>query len=625
MKHVTIAVIGHVDHGKTSLVKALTGIDTDRLEEEKARGLSIVLGFASLRSETQHVHLIDTPGHSDFVRTTCAGLSGAEAILLVVSAQEGIQSQTREHVKIAGLLGVKKAIVAITKSDLAHSENSIALCEQIRELLAAFEIVPTEIVASSSVNGLGIEELKSELFEIANSEAQTTDLEGFFLPIDRVFSAAGAGTIVTGTLHGRDLGVDDLVEIGPDRVRTSIRGLQIDGVPQERAGTGARVAVSLRGVGLHDVQRGHVLAQPKVFPSSQRLDVKLSSTRVLNHMDHVEVLIGTTHAPARIRLYSKAHASPLFAQLDFATPLTSYAGQRFVLRRPSEGMTVAGGIVMDPIAPHIVRNKPAHLGVLSAIDQSNFRAIAHALADRDHGCVDLNLLKRIAPSKPSLDSKEFTTLSNAPIALRRRDLEQLEARLRSALKAMYALRPLRVFISKTELGARLARVDPNLLSEAIRRGKAGQWLRESDLGLALTDHDPMATLSADQQRQYQDMDAQLEKMGLQPSPLREASGSSDEDMIELLIWNKRAVRLYNHSLKQSIILHSRTINSAWKSLAQANPDGQEFSTGDARECLATNRKTIVPLLEYFDQQTVTVRINDRRTIRSWQPTHDPSV
>ena len=614
MIHKTVAVIGHVDHGKTGLVKALTGIDTDTLAEEKQRGLSITLGFAHRAFPSGQVHLVDAPGHADFLRMTASGLSGADAILLVVSAKDGVQTQTREHAKLAELFGIERAVVAVTKSDIATDEDVATATRQVATLLDPHGFDPMQIIACSSVSGMGLSALCDALSRICEESPQRPDLKGFYLPIDRVFSAPGAGTIVTGTLLGAAIGVDDEIILEPGRRTASVRAIQIAGADHARAMPGARIAINLRGIDTTSIRRGQVVCAPDDFSTSHRFDVALMPGPGLKHMEQVTVLQGTAHGPARVRLYPATDSEYRYAQLEFPSSQIAYPGQRFVLHRPATSEILTGGIVIDPGAPLITRNKPAHVTVLHALATGDLNAAAHALADRDRGVVDLQTLVRTKADGKILLGPEFET-DSAARSFRKRELETLEAKCLHAITDLHEARPCRPIVEMTDLVARLRPAPDVLVDAVIKRLISADVLHRRADGVSLANRDPLDSMSADQRAAYHAADRRLSDMGLHPVALFDAVTEEAFDLEVLLIDKGRAVRLFNHSLKQSLLLSVDAIDEGQKRLAKAFPNGTPFTTSAARQVLETNRKTIVPLLEYYDRLGITERTEDVRTMR----------
>lgn len=621
----TIAVIGHVDHGKTALVKALTGTDTDTLTEERARGLTIALGFAHFETPCGVLHLIDTPGHADFVRTTAAGLSGVEAALLAVSAVEGIGAQTREHAKLARLLGVDTVIVALTKTDLADDATIDLHREEIAGLLSAFGFAAPQIVLCSTRNSTGIDALASALNSVFEYLTTRPALPGFFLPVDRVFTSAGAGTIVTGTLIGASIETDSRAIITPSGIDATVREIQVAGAPVATAEAGSRVALNLRSVDRGSTRKGDVICAPDKFAPSTRFDVALhtlESTHLpLKHMQQVMVMGGTAHFPARIRLYSgpTQQADVHLAQLAFKDPRVGFRGQRLVVRNPATSDLLCGAMIIDPVAPLIRRDKPLHLAVLEAAYEGEPEKVAHALTDRGRGEVRLDDATRLTGlPHPDLRTRLETDfhIVDQSLALRKSDIERTADDYLAALENLHKTRPVRPHHPISAIRGSLRHVPAALLDHVERSlAETGRLvMRESTA--ARPDHDPMARMSEAQCATYHGAAQRLAEMGLRPAHLfgSEANASEQDEQIELLIANGIAVRLFNHALKQHILLHTDAINAARERLRESFRDGKSFTTGEARATLQTNRKTIVPLLEYLDQSGATQRDGDVRTI-----------
>ncbi|MCA6224487.1 MAG: selenocysteine-specific translation elongation factor, partial [Phenylobacterium sp.] len=353
-----LAVIGHVNHGKTALVRALTGMETDRLPEEKTRGLSIALGFAFREDPAGDIDFLDAPGHEDFIRAMVMGAAGARAVLLVVSGVEGFGRQTREHLRIAGLFGLRDGLVAVTKADLVSPEARDDLRAQLAAELSGSFLAPAPIVFCSAVTGEGLKALGREISALALRTPPPEPLPGVFLPLDRVFSLAGTGTVVTGSLQGADLQAGTEAVLEPSGRRVHLRQLQVHGQAVAAARAGGRVAAALRGVSPEEVRVGDVLCAPGIFPSSQRIDAEVELTpdaaRPLRSGDEVRVLWGARQDLARVRLIGASALEPGgsgLAQFRFASPVPVHAGQRLLLRRPSPAATLGGGRVLDPVAP----------------------------------------------------------------------------------------------------------------------------------------------------------------------------------------------------------------------------------------------------------------------------------
>ncbi len=624
MTHRTVAVIGHVDHGKTSLVKSLTGIETDTLKEEQARGLSIALGFASRPARGGHIHFIDAPGHADFIRTAASGISGANAVLLVISAVDGIQPQTLEHLKLAHLFGVPHVIVALTKSDLVSDEIKAAQSGMAAQMLMPFAFETSSITPCSSTTGNGMDALIEALERVADLPIKGAPPAEIFLPIDRVFSSPGAGTIVTGTLVRGVLEPDAAVSLMPSDQATSVRGLQVVNRDVASASAGTRVAVNLRHVDTKSIKKGQVLCAANTFQGSNLMDVALDAQKPdLKHMQQVMVLLGTSAVPARIRLYQAGHeaepsAKP-FAQIEFKSPLAAYSGQRMVIRNPATAEILTGGAILDPNARLITRQKGAHIRVLEATLAGDVIEIATALATRDHGSIELKTLARLSrhPINELLARLGETFESNASgLAFRSADVRNLQKKYLDALTSLHAAHPCRPLISTDQIHAALRPASTPLVTWTERQLRDEEVICLSERGAALVSHDPLAAMSPEQVAAYRDAEARLVDIALHPVPVFDPETQTPEqsDLLDLLVWTGRAIRFYNHSLKQSFLLHTDAVTLACETLAKTFPGEMSFTTGDARAVLATNRKTIVPLLEHFDRIGATKRNGDVRHI-----------
>ena len=358
----TVGTAGHIDHGKTWLVRALTGKDTDRLPEERERGISIALGYAPLElPDGTQLSLVDVPGHERFVRTMVAGATGIDLFLLVIDAGEGARPQTHEHLAILRLLGIERGVVAVTKADAVDAETlELALAE-------AGELVPdAEVVAVSAKTGSGLDDLRQALARAAAEVPSRPSEAQARLYVDRAFTIAGAGTVVTGTLRSGSIAPGDELRVEPSGLRTRARSVQVHDVPVERAEAGQRVAVNLPGISRSQLRRGDVLVEPGAYPVSWRLDVALEELEPVPAA--VTVHIGTSDVPARVVREGR------FAQLRLREPVVAARGDRVVLRTET---TVGGGVVLDPSPPR--RFDPARLEVLESGDpESIVRAIVHA-------------------------------------------------------------------------------------------------------------------------------------------------------------------------------------------------------------------------------------------------------
>lgn len=629
MRPVIMAVLGHVDHGKTTLVKALTGTETDTLPEEKERGLTIALGFAACDLPGGPLYLIDAPGHASFLGTSVAGLSGADAVLLVVSAVEGPQAQTRQHIEIARLMGVRTVITVISQQDLATPVQRRASEAAVAELLGNHDYGQAEICPVSASDPKGLDHLKAVLTAMLKHLPPAQGPAGPYLTIDRVFSQKGAGTIVTGSLQGGPLSRDQACKVEPQGLPVQIRGLQIRGETVDHAVAGSRVAINLRGQTGEDIQRGQVISAMGIGASSQRFDVRIArqkgSRTPLRHMEQVQVSHGTTRNTAHVRLYELRPADadgPQYAQLVFNSPQIAYRGQPFILLRQSATDRLAGGRILDPAAGDHRRQKALQIDVLKAVESRQATQIAAALSVRDRGCVQRAELERLT-GQLSEDAVKNLSEQFAPHGpdqlIDRAALNRVQTTCLDQLGRLHATAPLLPELPIGRLRARMRNV-PDALWQAALNGlvDTGLMLRQG-AHIARADHDPMTRLSDQQHDLMTRLETRLRDGGLQPQAQPRGEDDTETALMTLLARAGRGLRLYNHALKQIVWLHPDSVQQAALTLRRHFSGPAGFTTGEARQCLGTNRKIIVPLLEYLDETGVTSRQGDRRLMEPETP------
>ncbi len=602
MKTLVLAVIGHVDHGKTRLVTALTGMQTDRLAEEQRRGLSIVPGFAHRSFSGGVIDFVDLPGHADFVRATVMGLGGAGAVLIVVSAREGIQAQTHEHLLLARLLGIPRAIVAITQCDGVAVAEQEEVARSVRALVqdGPFEAAP--ILCCSARTGEGISALLSALETVLAQTDGAGEQQGFWLPVDRVFTVPGRGTVVTGTLLAGPLAANASVTVAPSGVALTVREVQTRGAGHAQVPAGSRVAVNLRGAGSDAVKVGDVLCAPGAGLGSRCLDVELrdvDGVRPVQHMEKLRVLIGTAQTVARVR-----RGTGRAARLEFDTPMSAFAGQRAVLRRLSPGQTCAGIKVLDPVPT--ARWDKAHRAVVEAAAHGPTRTIAAAYGTRVIPLAELARLARVDESAvQGMLGSEYVAIAPGLLVSRKR-ARQEEHALLSALAAYHQAHPLRPVVLRDVFKGKLALL-PYLETELNGRGLIG--LDHS--GLWLAGHNPIEEMSNEDRQLFDAAERALLQGGARPPSV------GNPDFEALLLHEGRAVRLHNVALGQWVMFHRRALVDAAQTLRESF-DGT-FTTGQARALLQTSRKFIVPLLEHFDSTGITKRDGEvRRIAGDWR-------
>ncbi len=623
MRHV-IGVIGHVDHGKSALVHALTGMQTDRLEEERRRGISIALGFAHLSLPGIELDLIDMPGHERFVRTMISGATGIDAVLLVVAANEGIKPQTVEHLDIAGLLGIRGVIVVFIKTDLVASARVDAVAREAALLARRAGLSVCAELAVSVVTGAGIEALRDALATALPPVADPWSDGLPFLPIDRVFSIPGHGTVVTGTLRGGRLAVSDEIEIAPSGPAIRLRGLQVHGAPVSVAQPGQRVAANLRDVSPTQIRRGAALAGCGQLSASAWLSVELrvvEGAPPLHTGARLNFLFGTEEVEARLRLLDRDDAAPgdkVLAQINCAVAVAAPAREHFILRRPSPPMTVAGGRILDPVARRLRRNAPAILARLAAIAEATpARIVEQEVRAAGATGVELASLARLAGVAPARVVRDLGDVARIVgrhrIVVARADFDAVADRIVAAITANDDAQG--DGFRRDRIAAWLPMVGPELLDEAlaelVRKGAlrqvGGQWRLPRD------DRDQArAAQEAAAARQL----AELLRLGglTPPDPAVAAPGPHTRRLVDRLVREGIAIRAGDRSQKREMLFHRDAVEQAKHLLAPllAEPPGLLVSEAGAK--LGISRRFSVPLLEYLDSIKFTRRIEERRVL-----------
>ncbi|MCJ2027430.1 selenocysteine-specific translation elongation factor [Methylobacterium sp. J-067] len=628
LKTLLVGVIGHVDHGKTALVRALTGVETDRLKEEQARGVSIVPGFALLAGEAGEIDLVDLPGHERFVRAMVSGATGMRAVLLAVDANEGIKPQTVEHLEIARLIGVRRGVLVLTKADLATPETIRARSAEIAAAAARAGLDTGPVIATSTLTGIGIPALSAALLGLLAEANGGTD-DGFpYLPVDRVFTRAGFGTVVTGTLRRGKLAVGDTVEIAPGGRRAVVRGLQIHGRPVEVAEPGRRTAVALRGVGLDEIARGQALSLPDLLVPTRWLDVAVtaaaSAESALPSGLACRLLFGTTEVEARLRLLDRQSLEPgqtAQGQLHLAEEVAVPAREPFVLRLDSPAATVAGGRILDPASRRRRRNDPRVTADLAAIAAGRpAEALTVRLGQAGALGAPLAELARLAGTTPERVRRLLTAAGAREIAERFVGAPAFAA-LRSGtmgtLAQFHRERPM-------DHGAPLDQVARSL---ALPESVTGAVLRDLTGAGEVTqvgtlwrraDFDPARNETETVRR----LEQSFRKAGLNPPDEAEAIGRDirRRDALNYLIGSGAIIRAVDRVQRRAVLFHREAVVSARSRLLDAFPAAADAETGflarEAGAALGISRKFSIPLLEHLDATGFTRRAGDKRIIVS---------
>ncbi len=629
-----VGTAGHIDHGKTTLVRALTGVDTDRLPEEKKRGISIELGYAYLDAPGgARIGFIDVPGHERLVHTMVAGASGVDYALLLVAADDGVMPQTCEHLAVLSLLGIARGAVVITKADRADADRLAQVRGEITPLLAGTCLEHSPVVTVSAQTGAGIDALRTLLFEAATADAacaaDVLDAQGFRLAIDRAFTLAGTGTVVTGTIHAGSVRVGDELALVPAAAGTPatvrVRGLHAQNQAVQSAHAGQRCAVALAGVAREAVGRGQWLTAPGMAVATQRLDVQLTLWRgeaqALRSGAHVLAHIGAAQVSASVALLDTDLLAPgasALAQLVLQAPVGAWHGERVLLRNSAASRTLAGGRVIDPLAPTRFRRTPQRLAELAALQQASPAArLSALLAVAPYG-VDLTRFTA-AQGLRALPHEYVpnTALTQTNQALGAMQTEAISAAVLQALEAFHARQP-------DELGpdsARLRRLTAPRLPAALwqallaRLAAAGQLVLQGAVA-----HLPAhgAQLSETETRIAQKIAPLLAAAGFEGSWARDIARHAQEPEPLVRTTLARLARrgelhqivkdlYYPPAAMQQLARIARTVGAAHEGVALA---------ADFRDATGLGRKRAIQILEYFDRIGFTRRVGDKHKLRA---------
>ncbi len=634
LEYVIIGTAGHVDHGKTQLVKALTGVDTDRLKEEKERGISIELGFAPLTlPDGARVGLVDVPGHERFIRQMLAGVAGMDLVMLVVAADEGVMPQTREHLDIIHLLQVKRGILVVSKIDLVDPEWLALVQEEIREAVQGTVLADAPMVAVSALTGEGIPILMALLTQMVNQTPARTASGKMRLPVDRVFSITGFGTVVTGTLWSGTIKTGEQVEVLPAGILCRVRSIQVHGLQVTEAVAGQRVAVNLAGVEVADIPRGNVLTQPGLWRATHRLDVQLhllkSVGQSITHQERVRFYLGTDEAFGRVFLLDREEVLPgetVFAQLVMETPVVCQRHDRFVLRHYSPLYTIGGGRVIDPHPPKHKRHQASVMAALAAKSEgTSAELVVQALGTWRHHPATLPGLAETAGLPVSEVASSLAELQESGevvawewegemYAASREHWQRWSSELQIHLAGYHRQYPLRPGLPKEELRTRyFGRVPPKPFQALLEGWQRFGLITLNGSAAALPEFavNPTAT----QQDLLAKMAETCRQAQFQPPSWPELQESLNiapgegEELLHHLLRQETLVKI-----GEDLLFHREAVQRARELLREYGKTHGGFQLGEARDLLGSSRKYVLPLLEYFDLMRYTRRIGDKRVV-----------
>ena len=649
-RSVVIGTAGHIDHGKSALVKALTGTDPDRLKEEKARGITIDLGFAHAQVGDVDMAFVDVPGHERFVKNMLAGVGGIDAVLLVIAADESVMPQTREHFAICRLLHVRSGLIALTKSDLVDAETLELARLDARELVAGSALADAPIIAVSSKTGDGLDALRAGLARLAAGLPDHAVDGAPRLPIDRVFSRRGFGTVVTGTLTSGTMRVDQELVLLPSERHVKVRGLQVHGAAQPEAAAGRRVAVNLGGVDVADVQRGDTLTRPGAFEATRRFDATvdlLPDARPLRHGARVRFHHGTTELLGRVALAADCadHADRntsgselaelqgggrAFARIRLEAPAVLTRGDRFIIRAYSPAITIGGGRVLDPLPARTpIRTATAAArfarltGEVSSSPQRGSGEAGAAMVfveERRGAGLSLDALARRAGITVAAAAALGRELSAAGKVLLVGDalfsaplVRALEGKLIAAVGEHHRANPISEGIPREEARERIFGLASPALFDAV-------LLRLSEAGM-VAGRDRLAqpgrgvSLTAEEARAQEALDRVFREAGLSPPDIATAASTAGVDMpvadrvSKLLLRQKTLVKV------DTLLFHIQSLDRLRQEVKALKEQGAaKVDVAGFKERYGVSRKYAIPLLEWLDRERVTRRVGDARVI-----------
>ena len=639
MKSIIVGTAGHIDHGKTALVKALTGIDADRLVEEKRRGITIDLGFAHMDltapdGNILRLGFVDVPGHERFVRNMLAGVGGIDLVLLVIAADEAIKPQTREHFDILRLLGVQRGITVLTKSDAVDAETLEVVRLEVEEFLRGtfLETPKAPIVAVSSLTGAGLEDLKRAMVAAATNLQPRDSRALARLPIDRVFTMKGFGTVVTGTLVAGAMRREDELEVFPSGRRVRVRGVQVHGQTAEAAMAGQRTALNLAGASMEDLSRGMTLAPPATFAATRRADVRLhlltSAPRALKDRARVHFHSYTMETVVEIVLLERKESGSIgrlqlmpgqeaFARLKFPEAALVLPGDRFIIRQFSPVVTIGGGVVLDAAPLLRVRGGASLLEILAGGDAE---AILRArIARREHEGISIaRLVSETGWTRNAIETqlapaaKAGTVVRIGERFLHSPALEALKLRIVGATTDFHKKNPLVSGISKEELRAQVgatAEVFEAVAGMLVRDKKievAGDLVRLPGLGVVMKDEE------AESKKKIEEA---FSTAGLKVPALGEVLAGLKVDrvraqkIVTLLLRDKVLIKV-----SDELVFHRTALDELRRKMAAYKVQAATIDVANFKEMTGVTRKYAIPLLEYLDRERVTKRVGDRREI-----------
>ncbi len=632
MKQVILGTAGHIDHGKTSLIRAMTGIDTDRLKEEKERGITIELGFAHMDLPSgQVLGIVDVPGHEKFVKNMVAGASGIDLVALIIAADEGVMPQTREHMEICELLDVQHGLVILTKTDMVDEEWLEMVQEDAAEYLEGTFLEDAPMVPVSSTTGEGIDELVRVLDDLVQKVPERDPGSFFRLPVDRVFVMKGFGTVITGTTVSGSVRIGDEVTVYPQKTDSRVRGLQVHSLEVEEARRGQRTAINLQGVEKAQLQRGNIIAGRGALRNTYMLDVLVdllpAAPRKMKNRAKVRFHTGTAEVIATVVLLDRDELKPgetCFAQIRLDQPIAVLRGDRFVLRSYSPVRAIGGGKILNALPRKKKRYAKWVLEELEVFNSDDLSRITEqfVLLGRFQGVEHRDLPFLTNTRESQLKDLLQKLLSRQRLLLYdrerktyiHRDFYDLARReILDTLEAYHRNNPLKAGLAKEELRSRTTGArNPKLFNYMIGHLVQEDLVMRNQEVLHLSDH--KVTLGQDQEKVREDIEAVYREGGLQPPYFKELKDRFPEsiarDVLRLITQEGVLVKV-----KEDLYFHRDAVDELRNRLISFLKEHGEITTPQFKEMTGASRKYAIPLIEHFDLNQLTVRVGDNRVLR----------
>jgi selenocysteine-specific elongation factor len=635
LKNVIIGTAGHIDHGKTTLIKALTGRDTDRLKEEKERGISIELGFTYFDLPSgRRAGIIDVPGHEKFIKNMLAGAGGIDVVVLVIAADEGVMPQTREHLNILSLLQVKKGIIALTKKDMVDQEWLEMITEQVRDEVSGSFLKGASIMPVSSVTGEGLKELIAEIDKVTEVVEEKDTHEVFRLPIDRSFTITGFGTVVTGTLISGSISEGVKIEIYPRKIETRVRSIQVHEKNVKTAYAGQRVAINIANVKLDEIQRGDVLTQPERMEPSMMLDARLEmisgADKSIDNRDRLRLYHGTSEIMCRVVLLDREELKPgesAFVQLRLEEETACMKGDRFVIRTYSPMLTIGGGTILEPNPPKRKRFKEDVIEELKIKEQGNPTEVVerYLIQNSDKypekktilkgvGNISVELYEKIAAELSEKKLIREFKLGDETYLLHIRYLKDVETKLTEILEAYHKKNPLKIGMSKEELRTRIFEgIKPRLADLVFGYLEAGGIIKIVNQYIAQGSFKVQFNKVQEQIRDV--IEKSYRENRFNPPKLAELIEANPLDKNQYQLVYAALIEMGELvKLDEDIAFSRDAYSEAVELLRKHLKENGSIQLGQFRDILGTSRKYAMALLDYFDQNKVTKRVGDNRVL-----------